>query len=347
MFCPVVLCMEAVLRHGSWRVADMIQRLRSAGPGCVLVGMFLLPGLAGAVPVDAWPDDASRRADGLLYRLRRTMERAAESPIVKDERGQSYVMDLPGIAYSPRDDNWSPAVPSTSEAPLFLAQARGLLQAGATAPAVEILLALRTMDGRFFRVSEAAKRSAVEATGLLHDLLGRRADGMALVDRMDPFLVYDATAGETWLISEVGGFRAALPGRLRLRRQEGFAGGADHVNRIVQMSDGSHVIAFVMDVWPTSSRRPNAAEVLILNDLRRGLDRGRKEATGFSRTCEDGICSCSLAEKGTPRSWSEMAKTRKGAAFFFSVIPSNGLLLRAIRTSGRDDQRPAEGTEDS
>lgn len=275
------------------------------------------------------------------------MEHPAESPVVKDERGQSYVLNLPGIEYSPVDDNWSPAVPSTAEAPLFLAQARGLLRAGATAPAVEILLALRTMDGRFFRVSQAAKRSAAEATVLLHDILGRRVDGGAIVDRMDPLFVYDAAAGETWLISEIGGFRAALPGRLRLRRQEGFASGADHVNRIVQMSDGRHVIAFVMDVWPGSTRHHDATAVFLLNDLRRGLDRGRQEATGFSRTCEDAICSCTFAEKGTRRSWSEMVKTRRGAAFFFSVIPSNDPLLRAVRTSERDDRRPGQVTEDS
>lgn len=327
----------------SWPLSAMAQRRCLI---VILLSAWLMPPAAVSASPGSWQEDASLRADGLLFRLRRKLEQNETAPSVKDERGERYVLETPGIAYSPADDNWSPAIPSTEEAPLFLARARGLLRNGGMASAaMEILLGLQTMDGRFYRTSEAARRSSAGASDLLHRLSVQRTDAVDILFRLDPYFVYDATAGETWLISDLGGFRAAIPGRWRMRRLPGFGSTAEHANRIVELTDGTYRITFVMDVWSGASRSLRGAEYLELIDMRRGLDRGRKESTGFSRTCSDGTCACTYLEKGARRNWVEFIKTRRGAAFFFSVSPSNERLLRAVRIgegSARDGRSTPE-----
>ena len=259
----------------------------------VSIGAPLSAQKSAFTPVDKgllredWIKEEARRSRGLLYRLSRLLESPRGKMNVKDAAGRKFQMDASGtVSFNPRDDNWFPVIPRTSQAGLHLAEANGLYKLGLKSLALGLYKANRAMSAFLPEGGAQIRRSAVEATRNINRMRNTEENFPYLNYKADPVVFLDDARNRLHLLSDRHHWRLHFPGLwryMRAKSDESVERRKAVIPEISYLKQKGFIITVAAELWPNAYRIPGLKPYMIVWDTRRSLSSQRRRILGFKR----------------------------------------------------------------
>ncbi len=196
-------------------------------------------------------------------------------------------MDYNGhIRFDPLDDNWQPLIPNVGEVAFHLAEADGLRRFGLKVEALTLWKSVRAMALFVPDPPAFVKEGAALATRNINLMRTGDPDFTELDQASDPYVFYHEQGDETYLLSDVYGWRLRLPGRFQMAHApeaESQRRSVDFIRKVVHLKQGNLILSIGSDLWRRGWKIPDVQALARIWDMRRSLGAGRKRVLEFRR----------------------------------------------------------------